>query len=341
MDETTLKFDIPSSEDFVFVYNLSIIEHPHGGLMCSFVSKDIESKIYLTHFNSKQKKWMKPWIIHHTNNKAEITHTIFMDLKGNLILMYEIENKIHKKGSHDYGKNWSNSIIVYDEDRHWKFNNQPIFMQDGKIVLPIFDEIHSRSLSLNSNDDGKTWYPSTYIETSETDQDLEDLEGDSIKITKNYNDYKPYFPIFIHQSEIIIGAFLQTKNSEFIQYTESEIGEIWEETVSTSLTSSINPISGIRLRDKLGNYTPKIFILFLILNKGKSKLKRAISEDNGKNWDKIKVLITNNDEKMDNPSIIQTSDLKIHVVFTINSTSISHLEFNIVAENRNFTKKSY
>ncbi|MHA1730142.1 MAG: exo-alpha-sialidase [Promethearchaeota archaeon] len=346
------------------VSNLSVIEHPHGGLIASFCyTTKLESvkvkvnNIGICYYNEKSHSWSE-FLPIFTKNETfeELSHILFLDLKGTLQLMYNNRGMLQKRESFNYGKTWSEIKLINTpykiENCSWQFINKPIFLSSGRILVPVYDNKIGRSMALIGEDHGNNWFPSTFIEVPE------DI-GPSEILNSYYNSedvfrFKTKYPVFIHQSEKFITAFLQTENLKHIHRSDSySSGEIWSETEPTNLPSNSTSINAVRLKDISGNFTPDVLLAYLNSEKSEITLNIALSENNGKSWSCVKVIETErkvepkvepkaenenkgkneneNDQftKINYPSIVQSSDLKIHLIFSKNNKSIRHAEFSM------------
>lgn len=314
------------------VSNPSLIEHPHGGLILSYCCIDpkipTKTQIKLIVFDYEANSWTAPKIILEKENSPDLTHIMFLDLKGNLELIYNYDHQIWKKESYNYGKTWNNSIKIEEEFRSWKFYNPPIYVKAGRLLIPVHDSDSGRCMVMISEDLGKTWFSSVFIEIPE------DIGSDEI-IDSNCEideicQFKSKYPSIIHQSESLITVFIQTENLKHIHKANSkDLGETWSDTEPINLPSSNNAINAIRLLNSSGNYTPNICIVFIDSNSPSNPLKVGFSDDNGDNWDRILSICENKSENLGNPQILQTSDMKIHVIYTENKTQLIHSEFDL------------
>lgn len=361
--------------------NISIIEHPHGGLIMTFIAIDVKGNqvVYLTNFKSDVKGWEEPSIIplelnsknksgskakynsknnvkndskiDFANNSDRLSHVTYLDLHGNLQIIYCFDKKILKLTSTNYGKTWNEPTQIDIFTFNLEFKNQPIFTQFGKILLPVFNLDVKRSFILISSDFGKTWFPSTYMEMSDeidnTNKNTVDNVTDSIKDNnsnnqtnetketnkiEHYNDsltHCGHSPVLIHQGEIKITAFLQSSNMDNILSSDStDAGETWGEIYNSKIHSSNMKIDAIRLRDKEGNYQPNILLLFVEKEKKTDKeiLKIAISNDNCETWNKEIIIDTGNMGDFTDPTLIQCANGLINIAYGYQNEMIKNIE---------------
>ena len=257
---------------------------------------------------------------------------MFLDLLGSLQLIYCDGNVIWKKISYSYGKNWTDPEKIYGDygdTSGWKFGRKSCFLKHGRIIIPVYNNLTGRSFAFISDDGGKNWFVSTYIEVPEDISEDEVIDFKPSDVPE-WGSSKAKHPVFIPEEEDVIVAFLQTENLRHIHRASAEHhGEIWSETEITAIPSDTSAIDAIRLRNSDGNYTTEILLVYTDKNEFGNSLNIAVTNDFGKNWDNIIKFNDGIGENISLPCITQTPDLKTHLVYVLNGKEIKHAEFKI------------
>jgi predicted neuraminidase len=203
--------------------------------------------------------------------------------------------------SRDHGHTWSPDRPFPMETAGWLPRNLAIRLADGSTMVPVSDERNNRDLSffLMTKDNGVTWTRSLDIPNQQS-------QGEQ--------------PAAAQRRDGSLIAFLRT--SPRLLKTESfDGGKTWTLAKATDFKNPDAAISICALRN--GN-------LLLVWNnneRGRSPLHIARSTDDGKTWSPPLLLETNPGE-YSYPSIMQTPDERIHVIYTYRRYSFMHLEFN-------------
>ena len=137
------RHSIPIEEKNGFIKNVSLIEHPHGGLI-SVVSYSHEENTKTFHvktfyFNEGECVW-NPQGETLKFSSIGFNQVSFLNLMGNLQMIYCLDNKLRYCISHDYGKTWKLIDEILEDSVAWKLQNPPIFVGMGRVLLPINDE---------------------------------------------------------------------------------------------------------------------------------------------------------------------------------------------------------
>jgi predicted neuraminidase len=114
-------------------------------------------------------------------------------------------------------------------------------------------------------------------------------------------------------------AFLRTR-PRLLQTESVDGGKTWSPAKPTDFKNPDAAISLCALRN--GN----LLLAWNNLERGRHQLHIARSTDDGETWSEPQLLESNPGE-FSYPSIMQTPDGKIHVIYTYRRYSIKHLEF--------------
>lgn len=313
--------------------NIMVVEHPHGGIILSFCSVEYNEStqqtiktIKITYNSGDPNNWTNPMIIYQNlNGSRSLSHVLFLDLKGNLQLLVQDTNMVTMKESINYGKDWSNSKVIYEDADGWIFCNKPMFVEYGRLLVPVYNEITGRSFILIREEDGTSWFLSNYIEFSE--KEPKDEKQDSDCDAEDLCYFKNKYPSLIHLSEKSVAVMLQTENLQHIYYSISQdLGETWSDPLRTSIPASIHTIDAIRLRDSEGSYLPYILFIYIEDNDKNSSLNLVYTENDMEIWSKSQQIIESKPNCLKNPQLMQTSDQHIQI-FYLTDNQIKNYNF--------------
>lgn len=203
--------------------------------------------------------------------------------------------------SKDNGKTWSADQRFPMDTTGYLPRNLAIHLADGTTVVPISDERNERDVSfvLITKDNGAHWTKSSVMPNSE-------LQGEQPAVTQ--------------RKDGSLLAFLRTK-PHLLQTESTDGGATWSPAKATGLKNPDAAISVCTLKDGT---------LVLVWNNSetsRSQLHIARSIDSGKTWGEP-LLLESNPGEYSYPSIMQTPDGKIQIIYTYRRFSIKHVEIN-------------
>lgn len=314
------------------ISNIMVVEHPHGGIILSYCSslynsstgKTVKS-IKITNNNGNPDKWTSSKIIYQNNDGSKsLSHVLFLDLKGNLLLVFQDANLVKVKESINYGRDWSDPAVIFEDAEGWVFCNKPLFVEYGRLLIPIFNKNTGRSFILIREEDGNSWFLSNYIEFSE-DTPKEEKE-DSNCNADDFCYFKNKYPCLIHLSEKSVAAILQTENLHHLYYSLSnDLGETWSDPLMLSVPASNHSIDAIRLRDNQGNYLPYILFIYIEDSEKNSSLNLVYTENDMEILSKPKKIIELKPNQIRNPQLLQTSDQYVHIFYLMDNQISSQI----------------
>lgn len=240
---------------------------------------------------------------------------LFKSKSQNLYLFYKVgKNPREWFGamivSKDEGKTWSNSKYL-PKGILGPIRNKPIETTPGVILC---------GSSTESVDDNK-WR--VFIETY--------TEGTDSWTIADINDKKNFDiiqPTFLVHSDNKIQILSRSRHNKLISSWSEDNGKTWQKTDSINVVNSNSGVDAVTLSDKS----------FLLVNNplkmgkdwfnGRNVLDVEYSKD-GVNWKKLFDLENQKEGEFSYPAIIQTSDKKVHILYTYNRKFIKHTAFDL------------
>ncbi|MDE1193584.1 MAG: exo-alpha-sialidase [Arachidicoccus sp.] len=236
---------------------------------------------------------------------------------GDLLLFYKIGPKPAVwKGwmirSHDNGINWSAPEALPDGFLG-PVKNKPIALADGSLLFPSGVEsgktaIHFELYNIRQN----TWK--------------------MMQLPPNDSNYKsPIQPTIILHGKDTLQALCRSKEERILQTWSYDNGKTWTSLSKTNLPNNNSGIDAVTLKDGryLLAYNHAIPDSTWKNGKGsRTPLNLAVSKD-GKNWYAALILEDSPVSQYSYPSIIQTNDGKIQLVYTWRRARIKYVEVDL------------
>jgi alpha-L-rhamnosidase len=240
---------------------------------------------------------------------------LFQPHNGSLVLFYKVgPNPREWWGlyvtSEDNGKTWSKPSKL-PKGIYGPIKNKSVQLDNGDILSPTSTEHNGWKIQIEkSSDNGKTWQSSG---------DLND--------TTTYQAIQP--TILLHPNNTL-QLLCRTKNEVITQVWSYDNGKTWGEMESLGLPNPNSGIDAVALKD--GRY----LLVYNPTNKNwgdRVPLTVAISGD-GIKWKEVLNLEsvtspeTTDEEEYSYPSVIQTEDGLIHIVYTWNRKTVKYVVLN-------------
>jgi len=295
----------------------SITEAPNGDLLVSWYGGSYESSDDQVLFLSRRAKgsrvWSEPAIIVRSPGKPPGNAILFTDGIGKVWLLWgRMDGKqpmmrgtgwdhcrLFYRTSDDNGETWSEDKPFFRDTMGWLPRNLPIWGSDGSLIVPISDELHGNGVDLSffvsTKNNGRTWEKSGIMRGGEQ-------------------------PTIMQRADGTLIAFLRVR-PRIVAAESPDQGKTWTTPVATQW---MNPDSGISMR-RLNN--GHVILLFNNQDNARTPLHIVRSSDEGRTWDKPLILETNPGE-YSYPSVLQTRDGKIHIIYTFRRYSIKHVEMS-------------
>jgi alpha-L-rhamnosidase len=229
---------------------------------------------------------------------------------GNLILFYKIGPSPAKwkgffKTSADGGITWSAQQAL-PEGILGPIKNQPVTLRNGDILSPSGTENDGVKIHFElSTDKGKTW---TLIGPVAQAKGVKSLQ-----------------PTILFHKGGTLQALCRTQNRAILETWSKDNGRTWSPLDTTSLPNNNSGIDGVTLKDGR-----QLLVYNHVLPPGtqtkgaRTPLNVAISKD-GKKWYAAAILEDSPISQYSYPTVIQTLDGLVHVVYTWRRLRIKHV----------------
>ncbi len=327
------------------------IPNPWPSAHCSSIVQISENRMMVTWYAGTEEKakdvgiaccyftnetgWNTPRMMVKTPGFADGNGILFIDLSGKLWFFWNTIRDEHRSiirfpwactdnkyiQSINFGHTWTDPVPLFSEQIGWNFKNKPIYLNNGFLLLPMYDEMQGRSVIAISENNGLSWSPSQFIET---DQDQPTKEK---FFAPGAEEEEPLIPIFqnlqptlFQRKDGAVVAFLRTTHLGVIHKAIStDFGFTWSESEPTSLP---NPDAGI---DCVKLENGHVVLAFNNSTMGRSPLSLALSVDEGETWNKVKNLEDEPNAEFSYPAIIQDAQGRIHMTYTFKRKHIRHV----------------
>lgn len=303
---------------------VNILELSNGDILAVWYAGTYETSpdevILISRLRKKSESWEEPRIVVDTPGKADGNPVLFED-DGKVYLFYvtieggglpeelgknypeAIKSNLTRGGwdtcpikyrvSTDFGETFGEEKILRRE-WGWMIRNKLLRLSNGEVLFPMYDEVNWKAI-FGLSKDLKDWDFTGYITTPKG----------CIQ------------PAVVELEDGHLLCFLRTRDG-FIYRTESyDYGRNWSIPEPTTLKNPNSGIDLIRLRDG------RLVVVFNDSFDKRTPLNIGISEDEGRNW---KVWDLEKEEgEYSYPSIIQSRDGLIHLVYTYRRETIKHI----------------
>ncbi len=206
--------------------------------------------------------------------------------------------------SMDGGKTWGKPVKL-PEGVLGPIKNKPVLLSNGTMISPTSTEHDGWRVHFEYSDDkGKTW-----------------TKGDPINDGKKYNAIQP--SVIVHKGgQLQIMA--RSKENSVLTSWSSDNGNTWSELAPSGLPNPNSGTDAETLKDG------RFLLVYNHVGKNPNKwggkrspLNIAVSKD-GKNW-QAALILEDQPGEYSYPSVIQSKDGKVHVVYTWKRDKVKHV----------------
>jgi len=234
---------------------------------------------------------------------------------GDLMLFYKIGPKPSEwwgvyRTSSDGGKTWSDKIDMPSKDFLGPIKNKPVLLSDGTLLLPSSTEGNGWHLRMESTPDfGKTW-----------------VMGDTI--SRGKQKINAIQPSILFHKDGSIQAIGRTKNRAIFSTFSKDNGKTWSDLELIGLPNNNSGTDAVTLKND-----KHLLVYNHVLPPGKeakgprTPLNLSISDD-GINWKATLILEDSKISQYSYPSIIQSSDGMVHIVYTWRREKLKYVKID-------------
>lgn len=186
----------------------------------------------------------------------------------------------------------------------WQPRCKPIFLADGRMLLPLYSDTFSISIMAISDDRGESWYSS------------QPLFG-----------FGNIQPSVLQRKDGSLVAYMRD-NGPFqrVQVSEShDAGLTWGAVTSSDLANPGSGLDGVRLSN--GHW----LLVYNDLEQGRQRLAVSLSTDEGHSWSATRHLESADKGAFHYPAVMQAADGRIHVIYSYfveEGKSMKHCSFD-------------
>jgi predicted neuraminidase len=310
-----LIFEPNSLPQYPSCHASTLLELPDGKLLAAWFAGTEEGASDTAELGARLAKdatqWSTPTVLVDTPGKSEGNAVLHLDRKGRVWIFYVTKERTDREPqwaqcrvkcrvSSDAGRTFGPERILREE-LGWMVRNKPIYLANGDLLLPLYDERHWTSHIYISPDEGETWVQSASIAGA----------GGNIQ------------PALAQLADGTLLALMRTgsPHHRLWKSTSRDNGRTWTPPVETELPNPNSACDLVRLSNG------HLILVFNDTPRGRSPLTVALSTDAGKTWSHKRHLETGSGE-FSYPAAIQTRDGLIHVTYTYRRSSIKHAAFN-------------
>lgn len=204
---------------------------------------------------------------------------------------------------------WASQMIELSADKlssriGWFTRTHPVQLPSGRILVPMYSDGYSFGIMAISDDNGVTWKSSEPIVS-----------------------YGGIQPSVVRKKSGELVAYMRDNGpppKRVIRSVSKDEGQTWSAGEDTEVPNPGTSLEAIVLKD--GRW----LMVFNDLEKGRTSLAVALSDDEGATW-KWKRNLAKGEGQYHYPSVIQAKDGSIHVtysVFEAPGKAIRHAQFN-------------
>jgi predicted neuraminidase len=303
-------------------HSATIVETP-AGLVAAWFGGTREGNPDVEIWMSRlvNNKWTAPVSIadgriNDTLRKASYNPVLYQIPGGDLLLFYKIGNRVadwkgFMKRSGDNGLTWSERMLL-QEGFLGPIKNKPVMLSSGKIIAPSSLEgspgwrVHFEV----SDDTGKTWRKVGPINSG--------------------TDYTIIQPSILQHKDGKLQILARSKQRALITSWSSDGGETWSKVEPSGLPNNNSGTDAVTLQDGRHLLVYNHVRPHDSLKNGKgarTPLNVAVSND-GKTWYASLILEDSPISQYSYPSVIQSSDGMVHVVYTWRRQKIKYVKID-------------
>lgn len=292
----------------------SVLVLPDGEVLCAWYAGSREGardvKIYLSRRDTEIGRWSAPRVIADTPNRSEGNPALYLDEQGTLWLYFVTIHglnwawaKIKVQSSSDAGRTWGPVTVLGPPfpKRGWMTRSHLLRLADGRLLLPLYDERHWRSIFLVSDNNSESWRLSGEIGTRPGNLQpsvVQRPDGSLLALMRHHG-----------------------KPGRIWKSVSADQGQTWS---PAELLELPNPNAGIDLAQLPNGH---LALVFNHSAQRRTPLSVALSEDGGRTWPFIRDLETAPGE-YSYPSLAVSADGALHLTYTWKRESVKYAVMN-------------
>ena len=287
----------------------TITAFPDGELLAAWYSYPgddelVGSAIYMTRRLAGSNTWQTPHL-HIDRDVGDGNPVLYSE--GNAVWFFQAvvpfgwsTAHIEMQRSADRGNTWTSPVeIAGPLGANTRF--APLRLQDGSLILPAYDDLLQRSLFFSSRD-GEGWTLLSVVATG--------------------GDHHPIQPSITALDDGRLLAVMRNTGREWLWVMASDDGgQHWSEPIDGGFANPASPAALQRL------VSGDLVMVYNDSPRKRRPLSIAVSRDEGRTWPFRRVLADGKDA-YSYPSIVQSADGLIHVVYSLSRRRIQHITLN-------------
>jgi predicted neuraminidase len=329
-----------------FIYDMAAFPECHAatiaetskGLVAAFFGgtqeRDPDVCIYVSRKGRGATHWSTPENIangiQHDSLRYPCWNPVLYQIPaGDLLLFYKVgPSPATWKGwlirSKDGGTSWSKPAPL-PAGFLGPIKNQPILAADGTLVCPGSREGNGWQVVFElSPDGGHTWQMANAVPTPPASAEGAAPNSED-SVTAGLQAIQP--ALLIHKDGTI-RALCRSKNRAILSTTSKDNGKTWTTLSATSLPNNNSGLDGTTLADGRQLLVYNHVLPRVGISRGeRSPLNVAISND-GKTWMAALVLENDHTGEYSYPSVIQSADGMVHIVYTWHRKRIRYIKLD-------------
>jgi alpha-L-rhamnosidase len=292
--------------------------------------------IYVSRKNNGQGQWTAPvnvanGILNDTVRFPCYNPVLYQVPGGDLLLFYKIGSSPAKwkgwvKRSADGGISWGVRQAL-PEGFLGPIKNKPLLLKDGTLICPSSTEGRGWKVHFElTRDEGKHWLLTAPPVPAGTEQ--ADVTGEGLQST-----FQAIQPSILVHKDGSLQALCRSQNRAILETWSADNGQTWTPLAATSLPNNNSGLDAVTLKDGR-----QLLVYNHVLpppgrSKGeRSPLNVAISPD-GKDWYAAAVLENDTLGEYSYPSVIQSSDGMVQIVYTWRRQRIKYVSLELAKLN--------
>ncbi len=305
--------------DFPSCHAASIEETPEGLITAWFgglYERHPEVSIYVS--RKVDDHWTQPQmaadgVINDSLRYACWNPVLYQVPGGELQLYYKVGPNVSAwlgmmKTSNDHGKTWSQAIQL-PEGILGPVKNRPVLLDDGRLICPSSTEGGAWRIHFEETPDfGKTWKKNDPIGGG--------------------REYAVIQPAILTHNDSTLQMLSRSKNAVIATSWSYDRGKTWSLVLPSGLPNNNSAVDAVTLQD--GRHLAAYNHVATAINSDKgyrTPLNVAVSDD-GRNWSAALILEDSEISQYSYPSLIQSSDGMVHIVYTWRRELIKYMKID-------------